>query len=144
MFIMKATILTIGTEILFGSITNTNSVYLSQQLQNLGVDVLRHITVGDNEGRLLKALDVAFEDCDLVLTTGGLGPTEDDLTKETIAKYFGTQLKEDAEQLAILKAWYAKQKRVMARNNIKQAWLPEGCEVLPNPNGTAPGFYLTD
>ncbi len=72
---MKATILTIGTEILFGSITNTNSVYLSQQLQNLGVDVLRHITVGDNEGRLLKALEYAYEDSDLVLTTGGLGPT---------------------------------------------------------------------
>ncbi len=141
---MKATILTIGTEILFGSITNTNSVYLSQQLQNLGVDVLRHITVGDNEGRLLKALEYAYEDSDLVLTTGGLGPTEDDLTKETITKYFGTTLKEDPEQLSILKGWYAKQNRVMARNNIKQAWLPEGSEVLPNPNGTAPGFYYTD
>ena len=141
---MKATILTIGTEILFGSITNTNSVFLSKQLQNLGVDVLRHITVGDNEGRLLKALDVAFSDCDLVITTGGLGPTEDDLTKETIAKYFSAPLKEDKEQLAILRAWYDKQNRVMAKNNIKQAWLPEGSQVLPNPNGTAPGFYLTD
>ena len=142
--IMKATILTIGTEILFGSITNTNSVFLSQQLQFLGVDVLRHITVGDNEDRLLGALDEAFKDCDLVLTTGGLGPTEDDMTKETISKYFNRRLKEDPEQLTILKEWYDKQGRTMARNNVKQAWLPEGSTVLPNPNGTAPGFYLSD
>ena len=141
---MKATLLTIGTEILFGSIVNTNSVFLSRQLNMLGVDVLRHITVGDNRGRLLRALETSFEDCDIVITTGGLGPTEDDLTKETIAEFFGVPLKEDAEQLEILTSWFAAQNRVMAPNNIKQAWLPEGSEVLPNPNGTAPGFYLTD
>ena len=141
---MRATLLTIGTEILFGSIVNTNSVFLSRQLNMLGVDVLRHITVGDNRGRLLRALETSFEDCDIVITTGGLGPTEDDLTKETIAEFFGVPLKEDAEQLEILTSWFAAQNRVMAPNNIKQAWLPEGSEVLPNPNGTAPGFYLTD
>ena len=141
---MKATILTVGTEILFGSIVNTNSVYLSQQLNFLGIDVLRHITVGDNEGRLLAALDEAYKDCDAVFTTGGLGPTEDDMTKETIARFFGLKLVENAEETAKLKAWFAAQNRVMAPNNLKQAWLPEGSEVLVNPHGTAPGFYLTD
>ena len=141
---MKATILTVGTEILFGSIVNTNSVYLSQQLNFLGVDVLRHITVGDNRNRLLAALEEGFKDCDIVLTTGGLGPTEDDLTKETIAEFFGKKLIEYKEETVILENWFASQNRIMAENNRKQAWFPEGAEVLPNPHGTAPGFYLTD
>ena len=141
---MKATILTIGTEILFGSIVNTNAVFLSRQLNDLGVDVLRHITVGDNRGRLLKALEQAYEDCDIVISTGGLGPTEDDLTKETISEFFGKTLVEHKDQLEIIRGWFESQGRVMASNNIKQAWFPEGCEILPNPNGTAPGFYLTD
>ncbi len=141
---MKATILTVGTEILFGSITNTNSVYLSQHLNFLGVDVLRHITVGDNRNRLLEALSAAFSDCDIVLTTGGLGPTEDDMTKETIAEFFGRRIIEDPEQMAILKGWFAKNNRPMTDNNLKQAYFPEGSVILPNPNGTAPGFMLSD
>ena len=141
---MRSTILTIGTEILFGSITNTNSVYLSKQLNELGIDVLRHVTVGDNRGRLLKALEYAYEDCDLVITTGGLGPTEDDLTKETIAEFFGRKLIDHPEELEIIKNWFESQGRVMAENNVKQARFPEDSVILPNPNGTAPGFYLTD
>ena len=141
---MKATILTIGTEILFGTIVNTNSVFLSRQLNDLGVDVLRHITVGDNRGRLLKALQEAYEDCDLVITTGGLGPTEDDLTKETIAEFFGTELVDHPEELEIIRKWFESQGRVMAPNNVKQSWFPKGSVILPNPNGTAPGFYLSD
>ena len=141
---MKATILTIGTEILFGSIVNTNAVFLSRRLNELGVDVLRHVTVGDNRGRLLKALEQAYEDCDIVISTGGLGPTEDDLTKETISEFFGRKLQEHPEELEIIRNWFESQGRVMAQNNVKQAWFPEGSEILPNPNGTAPGFYLTD
>lgn len=141
---MKATILTIGTEILFGSIVNTNSVFLSKELNALGVDVLRHVTVGDNRGRLLKALQQSYEDCDLIITTGGLGPTEDDLTKETIAEYFGAPLEEHPEELKTLRGWFESQGRVMAENNVKQAWFPRGSVILPNPNGTAPGFYYTD
>ena len=141
---MRATILTVGTEILFGSITNTNAVFLSRQLNFLGIDVIRHITVGDNRGRLLSALSEAFEDCSLVLTTGGLGPTEDDMTKETIAEFFGRKLVEDKEQMSILKGWFERNGRMMAQNNLKQAYLPEGSEALPNPNGTAPGFWLKD
>ncbi|MBQ3931130.1 MAG: competence/damage-inducible protein A [Firmicutes bacterium] len=141
---MKATILTIGTEILFGSILNTNSVFLSKELNALGVDVLRHVTVGDNRGRLLKALQQSYEDCDLIITTGGLGPTEDDLTKETIAEYFGVPLEEHPEELKTIRSWFESQGRVMAENNVKQAWFPRGSVILPNPNGTAPGFYYTD
>ena len=141
---MKATILTIGTEILFGSILNTNSVFLSKELNALGIDVLRHVTVGDNRGRLLKALQQSYEDCNLIITTGGLGPTEDDLTKETIAEYFGAPLEEHPEELKTLRSWFESQGRVMAENNVKQAWFPRGSVILPNPNGTAPGFYYTD
>ena len=141
---MRATILTVGTEILFGSITNTNAVFLSRQLNFLGVDVLRHITVGDNRGRLLSALSEAFEDCDLVIATGGLGPTEDDMTKETIAEFFDRKLVEDKEQMDILRSWFESKGRTMSPNNLKQAYLPEGSEALPNPNGTAPGFWLKD
>ena len=86
---MKTAILTVGTEILFGQIVNTNAAFLSQQLNNLGYDVMYHYTVGDNPGRLAELIHLAFRDCDLILTTGGLGPTQDDLTKETIAKAMG-------------------------------------------------------
>ncbi len=141
---MKATILTVGTEILFGSIVNTNAVFLSRQLNFWGIDVIRHITVGDNRGRLLSALSESFKDCSLVLVTGGLGPTEDDLTKETIAEFFGKKLVEDKEQMEILRSWFSSNNRTMSPNNIKQAYLPEGSEALPNPNGTAPGFMLKD
>ena len=89
---MKTAILTVGTEILFGSITNTNSVYLSQQLQMIGYDVMYHYTVGDNTARLEELIHEIFKDCDLILTTGGLGPTQDDLTKETVCKAMGDEL----------------------------------------------------
>lgn len=140
---MKATILAVGTEILFGTTVNTNAVFLSQQLNLLGIDVLRHITIGDNRNRLLRALEVAFEDCDLVFSTGGLGPTEDDMTKETIAEFFGKKLVEDKAWMETMSSWFAKNGRVMTENNRKQAYIPEGAVVLDNPNGTAPGFILS-
>lgn len=86
---MKVAILTVGTEILFGQIVNTNAAWLSKELQNMGFDVMYHYSVGDNPGRLEEVLNFAFRDCDMVITTGGLGPTQDDLTKETIAKAMG-------------------------------------------------------
>ena len=141
---MKATILAVGTEILFGTTVNTNAVFLSQQLNLLGIDVLRHITIGDNRKRLLRALEVAFEDCDLVFSTGGLGPTEDDMTKETIAEFFGKKLVENKAWTEMMSSWFSKNGRVMSENNRKQAFIPEGASVLDNPNGTAPGFILSD
>ena len=90
---MKTALLTVGTEILFGQVVNTNAAYISEQLQNLGYDVMYHYTVGDNPGRLKELLDFAYHDCDLIITTGGLGPTQDDLTKNVICEYF--ELKEE-------------------------------------------------
>lgn len=100
---MKTAILTVGTEILFGQIVNTNAAFLSQQLNHLGYDVMYHYTVGDNPGRLEELIHLAFRDCDLILTTGGLGPTQDDLTKETIAKADGGCVVENPDACNISK-----------------------------------------
>ena len=98
---MKTAILTVGTEILFGQVVNTNAAYISKNLQDLGYDVMYHYTVGDNPGRLRELLGIVYRDCDLVITTGGLGPTEDDLTKEVISEFFGEKLVEYPDQMAI-------------------------------------------
>ncbi|NCB41733.1 MAG: competence/damage-inducible protein A [Clostridia bacterium] len=139
---MKCTIMSVGTEILFGSIVNTNTVYLSQQMNELGIDVMYHITVGDNPARLKNMIHHAFLDCDFVITTGGLGPTQDDLTKEVIAEAFGENIITFPEQLEILKRHFEKYGRPMTQNNLKQANFPENAIIFPNPNGTAPGFAL--
>ncbi len=139
---MKTAILTVGTEILFGQIVNTNAAYLSQQLNNLGYDVMYHYTVGDNPQRLYDLIGLAFRDCDLILTTGGLGPTQDDLTKEVICKAMDDELIVNEECLATLKAMMESRGRVMTENNLKQANVPSRAIVLPNDAGTAPGFAL--
>ena len=139
---MKSAILTVGTEILFGSILNTNAQYLSEQLQFIGHDVMYHFTVGDNPARLKDLLAYAYHDCDLILTTGGLGPTEDDLTKEIIAAFFGEKNVEFPEQTRILKEHFEKRGYAFTQNNLKQAFFPEHAHILPNPHGTAPGFFL--
>lgn len=139
---MKTAILTVGTEILFGQIVNTNVAFLSRQLNNLGYDVMYHYTVGDNPGRLEELIHLAFRDCDLILTTGGLGPTQDDLTKETIAKAMGDIIVENPDCMKYLKENYERAGRTMTPNNLKQAYMPSKALVLPNDAGTAPGFAL--
>ncbi len=140
---MKTAILTVGTEILFGQVVNTNAAYLSKNLQDLGHDVMYHYTVGDNPGRLRDLLEIVYRDCDLVLTTGGLGPTEDDLTKEVISGFFGEKLVEYPDQLEILKNHFRSSRYTWTDNNRKQAWFPEhNCTVLPNFHGSAPGFMI--
>lgn len=139
---MKCTIMSVGTEILFGSIVNTNTVYLSQQMNELGIDVMYHITVGDNPVRLKEMIQNAYRDCDLVITTGGLGPTQDDLTKEMIAEAFNEKILTFPDQLEILTNHFKKYNRPMTENNLKQANFPENAIIFPNPNGTAPGFAL--
>ena len=139
---MKTAILTVGTEILFGQIVNTNAAFLSRQLNNLGYDVMYHYTVGDNPGRLEELIHLAFRDCDLILTTGGLGPTQDDLTKETIAKAMGDIIVENPDCMKYLKENYERAGRTMTPNNLKQAYMPSRALVLPNDAGTAPGFAL--
>lgn len=139
---MKTAILTVGTEILFGQIVNTNAAFLSQELQNMGYDVMYHYSVGDNPGRLKELIAFAFHDCDLILTTGGLGPTQDDLTKEVIAEAMGDVIVENEECMKALLDNYKKAGRTMTPNNLKQAYMPSRARVLPNDAGTAPGFAL--
>lgn len=139
---MKTAILTVGTEILFGQIVNTNAAFLSRELNNLGYDVMYHYSVGDNPGRLAELIEFAFRDCDMIITTGGLGPTQDDLTKEVIAQAMGDRLVVSPEALSALKDRYERSGRPMTENNLKQANMPESAQILPNDQGTAPGFWL--
>ncbi len=138
---MKTALLTIGTEILFGQVVNTNAAWLSKELQNLGIDVMYHYTVGDNPGRLRELLDIAYRDCDMVITTGGLGPTQDDLTKEVICEYFGDVLIEHEEVTSWLKGEF-KGKIKWTENNRRQAYFPSEAFIFDNPVGTAPGFRI--
>lgn len=140
---MKTAILSVGTEILFGQITNTNTVFLSQQLNLLGFDVMYHYTVGDNSGRLAEIIQLAFRDCDLIITTGGLGPTEDDLTKETACQVFHDHLVMDQDSLDALLSRAKKYGRPMTENNYKQAMMPTKAVVFDNDAGSAPGFALS-
>ena len=139
---MKSAILSVGTELLFGQITNTNTVYLSQQLNLLGFDVMYHHTVGDNPGRLEEMIEMIFKDCDLILTTGGLGPTQDDLTKEIVCRAMEDELVLHRETMDKLETYFKKQNRVMTENNKKQAYMPSRAVVFDNDAGTAPGFAL--
>ena len=139
---MKSTIISVGTELLFGQIVNTNTVYLSQELNNLGIDVLYHHTVGDNPKRLQDALEHAFLECDLVITTGGLGPTQDDLTKEIAAKALEDELVLHQPSLDRIASYFQRVGRPMTENNKKQAYLPQTAKILENNAGTAPGFAL--
>lgn len=139
---MKAEILAVGTELLMGQISNTNAQYISSKLPDAGVGVFYHSVVGDNPERLKDSLKLALERCDVVITTGGLGPTQDDLTKETIAEVFGKKMVLHRESLEDIKAFFKRVGREMTVNNEKQAYMPEDCIILKNNNGTAPGCIM--
>lgn len=139
---MRAALLSVGTEILFGQITNTNTVFLSQKLNEMGIDVIYHYTVGDNQERLAEMIEMSFNDCDLIISTGGLGPTQDDMTKEIACEVMGDELIMHDEILDYIKKRMAAYKAVMTDNNIKQALMPSRCKVFYNDAGTAPGFAL--
>ncbi|CAM2869949.1 competence/damage-inducible protein A [Hathewaya histolytica] len=141
---MKAEILCVGTEILLGDILNTNAQYLSKRLAEIGIDVYHETVVGDNPKRLEEAYKIAFNRADIVISTGGLGPTKDDLTKEIGSKFFNKALVLHEESMKKLEEHFSKTKRVMSENNKKQAYTPEGSIVLPNNNGTAPGCIIED
>ena len=140
---MKASIIAVGTELLFGQVVNTNAAYLSENLNHMGFDVMYHFVVGDNPARLKEKLADAFADTDLVLLTGGLGPTQDDLTKEMVAEYMGAEMYMDNRVVEDLRDFFHKRGGKMAENNFKQAYLPVGCTPLYNASGTAPGFALS-
>ncbi|WP_061316602.1 competence/damage-inducible protein A [Clostridium botulinum] len=139
---MKAEILCVGTELLLGDIVNTNAQYISKELANIGIEVYHHSVIGDNENRLLKELERAFNYCDLVITTGGLGPTKDDLTKESVAKFFQEDLVLHEKSLKQIEKRLSCFNKSMTESNRKQAYFPKNCEILENPNGTAPGFII--
>ena len=138
----SAEILCIGTEILMGDIVNTNAAYIAKELAGLGINVYHQSVVGDNPQRLREALELAFSRADIVITTGGLGPTYDDLSKETIAAFFGRELVMDQESLHRIECHFLRQNRPMTENNKKQAMMPQGCIIFPNNNGTAPGSAI--
>lgn len=139
---MKAEIIAVGTEILLGDILNTNAQYLALQLAELGIDVYYQTVVGDNPQRLEDTIFHAFSRANLIITTGGLGPTEDDLTKETGAKYFEEELVLDERALKRIEKYFDKVGREMTENNRKQAYVPKNAKVLYNDNGTAPGIII--
>lgn len=137
---MKAEIIAVGTEILLGDIVNTDAKFLSTELAALGITTHYQTVVGDNRERLLDAFKSGFERSDIIITSGGLGPTDDDITKETGAEFFGCELVLNDEVYARIKAYF--KGREMAKTNIKQAYVPTGAIVLDNDMGTAPGIII--
>jgi nicotinamide-nucleotide amidase len=139
---MRAEILSIGTELLLGHITDTNATYLAQQLAEMGIDLYFVSQVGDNLQRLTETLARALSRADIVITTGGLGPTEDDLTHEAICAALGETPHVDPTLEAELRAFFAERGIIMPERNVKQAWLIPSATPLPNPRGTAPGWWV--
>jgi len=139
---MTVELLCVGTEILLGDILNTDAQFLSQRLSELGFDVLYQTVVGDNPGRLSDALAIAKKRVDIIITTGGLGPTYDDLTKEICAESFGKTLVLHEPSLAAIKEMFRRFGKEMTENNVKQAYMPAGCEIFDNHWGTAPGCAM--
>ena len=136
--IYNTEIISVGTELLLGHITNTDARDVSEALAGIGINVLYHTVVGDNPGRLEKCIEIAKQRADIIIATGGLGPTCDDLTKDTLAKAFGLELKRNEEEYKALYD-YISARHKYTENNTKQAMLPEGCTVFHNTCGTAPG-----
>ena len=142
---MVAELIAVGTELLLGNVANTDAQIISQGLSALGITVLHHTVVGDNPQRLAEALETARNRADIIITTGGLGPTYDDLTKQTICKTFNRELELHEDILEDLKTWFqTKMGKKMPENNIQQAMLPVDCTIFDNPVGTAPGCAFVE
>ena len=139
---LSCEIIAVGTEILLGDIVNTNAQYLSRELASLGVNVYRHTAVGDNMSRLNDAFAEAFARSDMVITTGGLGPTADDISKDAAAAFFGLKMALHQPSLDKIAAFFESISQEMTENNHRQAFFPEDAKVLDNPAGTAPGCII--
>jgi nicotinamide-nucleotide amidase len=139
---MKAELISIGDELLIGQITNTNSVWIAQQLTLMGIHVVHMSTVSDEESAIVNAFDQAMVRSDLVFITGGLGPTKDDLTKKTFANYFKVPLVMNEDVLGVVHSFFTKRGRELTEINRQQALVPEGGEVIMNYKGTAPGMWM--
>lgn len=139
---MIAEIITVGDEILIGQTIDTNSAWLGEQLHLQGIRLNRIVTISDNREEIIRSIDESFSRCDLILMTGGLGPTQDDITKETLAEYFGTHLEMHEDILAEIDAFFTSRGRQMLEVNRKQAELPKDADILPNKRGTAQGMWF--
>lgn len=139
---MKAEILMIGTELLLGQINDTNATYLGQTLADNGIDLYQKTTVGDNRARIVEALNRALDRSDVILCSGGLGPTEDDLTRECVAEVVGEPLEYHEEIFDLITSMFARYNIPLTENNKKQAMVPRNGTVIDNPNGTAPGLMV--
>jgi nicotinamide-nucleotide amidase len=141
---MNACIITIGDELLIGQVVDTNSAWMAQELNKAGIAIIRKIAVGDEPGEIIAALDEAKTISDLILITGGLGPTKDDLTKNVLCKYFGGRLIFNEEIFAMVKDFFDRLKRPMIESNRKQAEVPDNCIPIKNHLGTAPGMWFEE
>lgn len=141
---MTAEIICVGTELLLGNIVNTNAAFLSEKLAYLGINCYFQTVVGDNRDRLLSVINTALSRADILIFSGGLGPTEDDLTKETVAEALGKKLIRDKKAEQEIADYFALRGRIPTDNNWKQADVIEGCEILYNKNGTAPGIFVSE
>ncbi len=139
---MIAELICVGTELLMGQVLNTNAQYIAESLAPSGIDMYHQIVVGDNPKRLTEAVRIAFSRADCVIFSGGLGPTDDDLTKETVAAALGKDLVLYGEEWERIVSYFASKGRTVAPNNKKQAMFPSDAIILPNPNGTAPGCIM--
>ena len=141
---MKAEILCVGTELLLGDIINTNAAFIARELAAAGVPTYHQAVVGDNDARLRECLAESFSRADTVILTGGLGPTYDDMTKETVAEYFRRKMVLDEPSLRWIEVFFKRRGAEMTPNNRKQAMMPEGAAIFHNENGTAPGLAVSD
>ena len=141
---MKAEIIAVGSEMLTPDRVDTNSLFLTEELNKLGIEVVRKTIVGDNRDLLAEAFRDALNRVPLIIASGGLGPTEDDLTRETVAELLGRKLKRNEEILRYIEGRFRQLGREMPAVNVRQAMVPEGAEVLENPRGSAPGLWLED
>ncbi|SFT52609.1 competence/damage-inducible protein cinA [Lishizhenia tianjinensis] len=139
---MRAEIITIGDEILIGQTVDTNSAWMGQLLSSNGISIFRTTSISDTKDEIIAAVDAAMQRSELVLMTGGLGPTKDDITKHTLCEYFDTPLKINQEVLERIEAFFAQRNRPMLEVNVQQAAMPEACTVLPNKQGTASGMWF--
>ena len=139
---MKVSILSVGTEILLGQIANTNAQFISKTFNELGASIMRHVAVGDNPSRLERAIQEELAAHDVVILTGGLGPTKDDLTKQTVANVLGRGLETNKEAMEFIEQYFKNENRPMTPNNKQQALVIEGSKVLKNDVGMAPGMYV--
>src|SRR6202790_4305652 len=141
---MKAEIIAVGSELLTPDRLDTNSLFLTEELNKLGIEVVRKTVVGDNTELLREAFRDALNRVPLIISSGGLGPTEDDLTRETVADLLGRKLRRNDEIVREIQARFRSFGRESPENNVRQAMVPEGAEIMPNPRGSAPGLWIED